>query len=130
MAILLSSGLGYPETQGLPQVEQKNRGPQDDEMLAAKLEEKLRMDQRINWQTLQVSVTNGQVKLHGVVKTPEEKGFATQIVTSEPGVKAFANSIIIQGHVPDTEKKPDLKDKDGRPVLEGEGEIKEQQILP
>lgn len=65
------------------------------------------------------------------MKTPEERGLATRIVTSEPGVKAIIdNTILVEENAPETEKKPDLTDKEGKPVLEGEGQIKEQQILP
>ncbi|WP_447978376.1 BON domain-containing protein [Candidatus Nitrospira bockiana] len=114
----------------VPLVDQKSTGPRDDEMLSAKLEEKLRMDGRINWGLLAVAVKDGQVTLYGVVKTPEEEGLATRIVMSEPGVKAVQNSLVVEPSLPETEKKPDLTDKDGKAVLEGEGQIKEQQVLP
>ncbi|MER3423421.1 MAG: hypothetical protein C4293_09520 [Nitrospiraceae bacterium] len=131
--ILVPPEPGYPESQGsgeIPLVDQKSSGPRDDEMLASKLEEKLRMDERINWQLLEVNVKNGQVTLRGVVKTPEEQGLATRIVMSEPGVKAVDNTILVHENAPESEKKPDPQEKDGRPVLEGEGQIKEKQILP
>jgi hypothetical protein len=103
---------------------------ENDERLAAKIEEKLRMDERINWQMLQVKVKDGKVQLFGVVRTPEEKGLATVVVESQPGVSRVDNRIIVDAHAPETSKKQDLKE-DSRPrVLEGEGQIKDQQILP
>jgi hypothetical protein len=136
--LVLSPGVAFPEGPQHPgsitPVDQKT-GPlqkddRDDEVLAGKLEEKLRMDERINWQLLQLNVKNGHVTLHGVVKTPEEKGLATLIAMSEPGVKGISNTVLVQENAPETQKKPDLTEKDGKAVLEGEGQIKEQQILP
>jgi osmotically-inducible protein OsmY len=102
----------------------------DDQRLAAVIEEKLRMDQRINWQMLEVKAEQGHVQLFGVVKTPEEKGLATRIVTSQRGISSVDDRIVVDPTAPETEKKPDLKE-DRRPrVLEGEGQIKHQEILP
>jgi hypothetical protein len=90
----------------------------------------LRMDDRINWQMLEVKAEQGKVQLFGVVKNPEEEGLASRIVASQPGVSGVDNRIIVETSAPETEKKQDLKEENRPRVLEGEGQIKDQQILP
>jgi osmotically-inducible protein OsmY len=68
----------------------------DDETVKSKIEERLRMDDRLDWEVLEVEVDRGQATLYGEVRTPEEKGLAALIVTTVPGVKGLTNSIIVE----------------------------------
>lgn len=101
-----------------------------DEILANTLKQKLRMDRRINWQLLEITVRQGHVKLFGAVKTPEERGLTERVVASEPGVTSVENRIIVQASAPETGKKSGLLEKDGTALLKGEGQIKDQELLP
>ena len=68
----------------------------DDETIKSKVEERLRMDDRLDWEVLEVEADHGHVTLYGEVRTPEEKGLAALIATTVPGVKGLTNSIIVE----------------------------------
>src|SRR5207249_11547571 len=66
------------------------------ETIKTKIEERLRMDSRLDWEVLEVEVNRGEATLYGEVRTPEEKGLAALIATTVPGVKGLTNSIIVE----------------------------------
>ncbi len=53
------------------------------------------MDGRIDWEILDVKVSQGHVTLYGEVETKEEKGFATDITSTVSGVVEITNCIIV-----------------------------------
>ena len=69
---------------------------QTDETIKAKIEKRLRMDDRLDWEVLEVAVVNGHATLYGEVKTPEEKGLAALIASTVAGVNGLTNSILIE----------------------------------
>lgn len=66
-----------------------------DEILLSKVEQQLRLDDRVDWELLKVKVEQGQVTLFGKVATPEEKGWAESIAGSVPGVKSLTDLILV-----------------------------------
>lgn len=68
---------------------------QRDEGVKYTVEERLRMDGRIDWEILDVEVSQGHVTLYGEVETKEEKGFATDITSTVPGVVEITNRILV-----------------------------------
>jgi len=83
---------------GLRRVDADNPGLQfrKDETVKSKIENRLRMDDRLNWELLDVSIDHGQVTLYGEVKTPEEKGLAALLASGVPGVEGVTNSILVE----------------------------------
>jgi osmotically-inducible protein OsmY len=69
---------------------------QTDESLQAQIEERLRTDGRIDWQALDVQVNRSEVILYGEVQTKDQKGLASLIVSTVPGVAGITNSIIVE----------------------------------
>ena len=67
-----------------------------DENLRYRIEERLREDGRIDWEVLGVEVNRGQVTLYGKVQTEDQKGLASLIATTVPGVVGITNSIIVE----------------------------------
>lgn len=67
-----------------------------DEAIRAKIEKRLLMDDRIDWELLQVEVNQGHATLYGEVRTPEEKGLAALLASMVPGVKGVSNSVIVE----------------------------------
>ena len=68
---------------------------QSDEQVKYKVEERLRTDGRIDWEVLDVDVQRGQVMLYGEVLTVDQKGLASLIASTVPGVREVANRIIV-----------------------------------
>ncbi|MDE3041854.1 MAG: BON domain-containing protein [Nitrospirota bacterium] len=68
---------------------------QSDEQVKYKVEERLRTDGRIDWEVLDVDVQRGQVTLYGEVLTEDQKGLASLIASTVPGVREVANRIIV-----------------------------------
>ena len=68
---------------------------QSDEQVKYNVEERLRTDGRIDWEVLDVDVQRGHVTLYGEVETQDQKGLASLIASTVPGVKELANSIIV-----------------------------------
>ncbi|MGH7184143.1 MAG: BON domain-containing protein [Nitrospiraceae bacterium] len=68
---------------------------QSDEQVKYKVEEQLRTDGRIDWEVLDVDVQRGQVTLYGEVLTEDQKGLASLIASTVPGVRKLANRIIV-----------------------------------
>ena len=66
-----------------------------DEPLKYAVEVRLRTDGRIDWEVLDVDVRQRHVTLYGEVLTQDEKGLATLIASTVPGVKSMTNSIIV-----------------------------------
>lgn len=79
-----------------PSEGQKSEQRQTDEIIRAKIEKRLLMDDRIDWKLLQVEVNQGHAILYGEVRTPQEKGVASLITSTVRGVKGLTNSIIIE----------------------------------
>jgi osmotically-inducible protein OsmY len=69
---------------------------QTDESLQAQIEERLRTDGRIDWEALDVQVNRSEVILYGEVQTKDQKGLASLIVSTVPGVEGITNSIIVE----------------------------------
>lgn len=83
-----------PETITL--IAQNSDQRQTDQILKSKIEKRLRMDDRIDWELLQVVVDRSHATLYGEVRTPEEKGLAALIASTVPGVEGLNNSIIVE----------------------------------
>jgi osmotically-inducible protein OsmY len=66
-----------------------------DEILLSKVEQQLRLDDRVDWELLKVKAEQGEVTLFGKVATLEEKGWAESIAGSVPGVKGLTNLILV-----------------------------------
>jgi osmotically-inducible protein OsmY len=66
-----------------------------DEQVRYNVEERLRTDGRIDWEMLDVDVQRGQVTLYGEVLTEDQKGLASLIASTVPGVRELANRIIV-----------------------------------
>jgi hyperosmotically inducible protein len=69
---------------------------QTDETIRSKIEKRLLLDERIDWELLQVEVNEGHATLYGEVRTPQEKGLAALLASMVPGVKDLTNSIIVE----------------------------------
>jgi len=67
-----------------------------DQTVKTKIEERLRMDDRIDWELLDVTVEHGHATLYGEVRTSQERGMAAMIASTVPGVEGLANSIIVE----------------------------------
>ena len=67
-----------------------------DENLRSRIEERLRTDGRIDWEVLAIEVKQGEATLYGEVQTKDQKGLASLIVTTVPGVAGITNSIIVE----------------------------------
>src|SRR5438132_9030726 len=74
--------------------DEENAQRRNDETVKSKIEKRLRMDDRLNWELLDVSVEHGRVTLYGEVKTPQEKGLAALLASGIPGVEGVTNSIL------------------------------------
>jgi osmotically-inducible protein OsmY len=68
---------------------------QRDEEVASRVEERLRTDGRIDWEALGVEVKEGEVTLYGEVETKDQKGIASLIASTVPGVTGLTNSVIV-----------------------------------
>jgi len=68
---------------------------QSDEQVQSRVEERLRTDGRIDWEALAVEVRKGRVTLYGEVETQDQKGMASLIASTVPGVVGLTNSIIV-----------------------------------
>ena len=68
---------------------------QSDEQVKYTVEERLRTDGRIDWEILGVEVQQGFVTLYGEVLTEDQKGLASLIASTVPGVRELANRIIV-----------------------------------
>lgn len=68
---------------------------QSDEQIKYMVEERLRTDGRIDWEMLDVDVQGGQVTLYGEVLTEDQRGLASLIASTVPGVRELANRIIV-----------------------------------
>jgi osmotically-inducible protein OsmY len=69
---------------------------QTDEAIRSSIEKRLLLDERIDWELLQVEVNKGHAILYGEVRTTQEKGLASLIASTVPGVKGLTNSIIVE----------------------------------
>lgn len=91
--------IGFTEQVSLasdPSLVQKNTQIQTDEVIRMRIEKRLRMDSRIDWELLQVEIMQGNATLYGEVRTAEEKGLAALIASTVPGVRGLTNSIIVE----------------------------------
>ena len=67
-----------------------------DKNLRSRIEERLRTDGRIDWEVLEVEVSRGEATLYGEVQTKDQKGLASLIASTVPGVVGITNSIIVE----------------------------------
>jgi len=81
---------------GGPPSDQKYAQLRTDAVVRSRIETRLRMDDRIEWELLQVEVVQGHATLYGEVRTPQEKGLAALIASTVPGVTALTNNIIVE----------------------------------
>ena len=72
---------------------------QSDEQVKYNVEERLRTDGRIDWEVLDVDVQRGQVTLYGEVLTEDQRGLASLIASTVPGVRELANRIIVDSAI-------------------------------
>ena len=72
---------------------------QSDEQVKYRVEERLRTDGRIDWEVLDVDVQRGHVTLYGEVETQDQKGLASLIASTVPGVRELTNSIIVDNAI-------------------------------
>jgi len=68
---------------------------QSDEQIKYTVEEHLRTDGRMDWEVLDVEVSQGHVTLYGEVETQDQKGLATLIASMIPGVSEVINQVIV-----------------------------------
>lgn len=66
-----------------------------DEQLKYHVEAQLRTDGRIDWEMLDVEAQQGMVTLYGEVETDDQKGLASVIASTVPGVSKLTNSILV-----------------------------------
>ncbi|HEY3196698.1 MAG TPA: BON domain-containing protein [Nitrospirales bacterium] len=97
-----------------------------DATLKSKIEERLRMDDRIDWELLDVTVEHGHATLYGEVWTDQERGMAAMIASTVPGVEGLANSIIVEPALAKDHKltKAIWKTLRSVPTLEGNNTLK------
>jgi hyperosmotically inducible periplasmic protein len=99
VAVLALSLIGFrgtaPSADSIS-IGQDNEQLQTDEAIRSKIEKRLLMDERIDWELLRVEVNQGHATLYGEVRTPQEKGLAALIASTVPGVKGVSNSIIVE----------------------------------
>src|SRR5437660_9010405 len=99
VAVLALSFIGFKSTApsaGNTSIEQDNEQLQTDETIRSKIEKRLLLDERIDWELLQVEVNQGHAILYGQVRTPEERGLAALLASMVPGVKGVSNSVIVE----------------------------------
>ena len=100
IAAVMISGLigfaGVASSAGPLPMERKNDQLRIDETIRSKIEKRLFLDDRIDWELLQVEVYQGHATLYGEVRTPEEKGLAALLASTVPGVNDLTNSIIVE----------------------------------
>ena len=70
------------------------RAPSD-EQVTYRVEARLRTDGRIDWELLDVEVQQGAVTLYGEVLTEDQKGLASVIASTVPGVTRLINRILV-----------------------------------
>lgn len=76
--------------------EQDLQQAQQDERIKYTVEERLRTDGRMDWEVLDVEVSHqGHVTLYGEVETADQKGLATVIANTVPGVTEILNRILV-----------------------------------
>src|SRR3989441_7476345 len=99
---------------------------QTDEAIRSGIEKRLLLDERIDWELLQVEVNQGHAILYGEVRTPQEKGLAALIASTVPGVKGLTNSIIVEPAMAKDHKlaKAIWNVLRGVPVFSGNGTFK------
>ena len=99
LVALAMMAIGLDETVlpiGSTLVDQGNDQRQADAIIQSNIEKRLFLDERIDWELLQVGVNQGHAVLYGEVRTPQEKGLAALIASTVPGVKGLTNSIIVE----------------------------------
>lgn len=95
VALLVSVASALEQNAASAQRMRMTDTPVADEILQSKVEQQLRLDDRVDWELLKVKVEQGDVTLFGKVATPEEKGWAESIAGSVPGVKGLTNLILV-----------------------------------
>jgi len=68
---------------------------QSDERIKYTVEKHLRTDGRMDWEVLDVEVSQGHVTLYGEVETEDQKGLANLIASTVHGVTAIINRVIV-----------------------------------
>lgn len=121
-----------PAIADMQDVDQLRDPRRADERRRSRVEKRLRPDDRISWENLKVAVEQGPVTLHGVVKTPEERGLAAHRASTIPDIDALINRIVVE---PDPAKRQDQQptqiDNETRDrVIEGQEGLKDKPIMP
>ena len=99
IAVLALSLIGF--SGAAPSADNTSLGQDDeqlktDEAIRSRIEKRLLLDERIDWELLQVEVNAGHATLYGEVRTLQEKGLAAMLASMVPGVKDLTNSIIVE----------------------------------
>lgn len=85
-------------SQGSPAIAKETTADQSavDENLRVRIEERLRTDGRIDWELLEIEVDKNKATLYGVVQSNDQKGLASLIASTVPGVVGITNNIIVE----------------------------------
>lgn len=90
---------------------------QRDHALQARVEQRLRLHDEIEWENLSVHAKDGRVTLEGVVGSMRERGLATHVAATVPGADRVDNRVVVQGRgVPRGAAgfaNPPVRDRDG-----------------
>ncbi|GKS58089.1 hypothetical protein YTPLAS18_16160 [Nitrospira sp.] len=128
--------LGWGGTSGVPgtQTPQAVRSgeTETDAEVRARVEKRLLLEDEIAWSNLVVDVTDGEVTLDGMVRSQVEKGLATKLAVTVPGVKVLNNRLIVNANLPASpdDRNVHIERQDRDRVLEGQPGTKDKQILP
>ena len=103
-----------------------------DYQLETTIEKRLRLEDDIHWRNLSIEVSQGQVILNGMVRTKEEKGLATKLAVTVPGVESLRNRIIVNNELPRLKDNnhPHIETTNRDRVIEGQERLKDKQIMP
>ena len=127
-------GAGAADMAGSPDVTPPSeREFQDsDYELKTKIEVRLQLEDDIHWRNLSIEAGQGDVTLNGMVRTMEEKGLATKLAATVPGVKSLKNRIIVNPELPrlQDEERSHIEMTSRDRVIEGQERLKDKQIMP
>jgi hypothetical protein len=101
--------------------------------LEAKVEQRLRLRDDLQWANLGVQAKGGHVTLMGEVATEQDRALATNIASTIPEVRALTNRIIVDPALSLDERADGnhLGERAGRNViLDGQQGVKRKEVLP
>jgi hypothetical protein len=92
--------LRVPDT--LPKALEAVKDRLDDEKLALRVKLALSLNRRLKDLDLDVEVRQGEARLSGEVRTPEQKELALSVVQDVPGVSSVTDALRIRGRSAET----------------------------